>query len=125
MYQYWNFREIEETVKTLTIKRTPLGELLMIVVVDDVREPEAKFKTGKIAGFSFGGKTFLTISEETKIELPQFLKNPLTPLKQQVVSLLRNGKNRQTENVLEKTWFASMRMWQIAAVIGSGKWHMN
>src|SRR6476469_3943406 len=34
VYPYGNFREIEETVKTLTIKRTALGELLMIVVVD-------------------------------------------------------------------------------------------
>jgi len=81
VYQYWNSREIEETVKTLTIKRTALGELLMIVVVDDYREPEAKFKTGKIAGFDFGWKTFLTISDGTKIELPQFMKQSINAIK--------------------------------------------
>ncbi len=42
VYQFWKSREIEGTVKTLTIKRTPLGELFMVVVVDDVPEPEIK-----------------------------------------------------------------------------------
>ena len=80
-YQYGNSKEIQETVKTLTIKPTALGELLMIVVVGYVSEPEAKFKTGKIAGFDFGGKTFLTISDGTKIESPQFLKLSINAIK--------------------------------------------
>ena len=42
----WNSREIEGTVKTLTIKRTSLGELFMVVVVDNVGEPEIKSTTG-------------------------------------------------------------------------------
>nr|NMF67545.1 transposase [Brasilonema octagenarum UFV-OR1] len=33
VYQCWKSREIEGTVKTLTIKRTPLGELFMVIVV--------------------------------------------------------------------------------------------
>jgi putative transposase len=82
VYQYWNSREIEGTVKTLTIKRTPLGELFMVVVVDSaersrtfaVCELEIKFETGRIAGFDFGLKTFLTCSDGTQIESPQFLK---------------------------------------------------
>ena len=49
VYQYWNSRKIEGTVKTLTIKRTILGELFMVVVVDSVDESETKFETGKIA----------------------------------------------------------------------------
>lgn len=84
VYQYWNSRPIEGTVKTLTIKRTPLGELFMVVVVDSVADPEAKFETGKIAGFDFGLKTFLTISDGSKtekIESPQFLKQSLNAIK--------------------------------------------
>jgi putative transposase len=79
-YQYWNSREIEETVKTLTIKRTSLGELFMMVVVDNVSQPKIKFETGKIAGFDFGLKTFLTVSDGSKIESPQFLKQSLNDL---------------------------------------------
>ena len=96
VYQYWNSREIEETVKTLTIKRTALGELLMIVVVDDVSEPEAKFKTGKIAGFGFGWKTFLTISDGTKIESPQFLKQSINAIK--TASRQHSQKRKESAN---------------------------
>ena len=96
VYQYWDSREIEETVKTLTIKRTALGELLMIVVVDDVSEPEAKFKTGKIAGFDFGWKTFLTISHGTKIESPQFLKQFINAIK--TASCQHSQKRKESAN---------------------------
>ena len=96
VYQYWNSREIEGTVKTLTIKRTPLGELLMIVVVDDVSEPEVKFKTGKIAGFDLGWKTFLTISDGTKIELPQFMKQSLNAIK--TASCQHSQKRKESPN---------------------------
>ena len=82
VYQYWNSREIEGTVKTLTIKRTPLGELFMMVVVDTVDEPVIKFETSRIAGFDFGLKTFLTISDGTQIESPQFLKQSLNKIRQ-------------------------------------------
>jgi putative transposase len=83
VYQYWNSREIEGTIKTVTIKRTPLGELfMMVVVVDNVNEPVIKFETSRIAGFDFGLKTFLTISDGTQIESPQFLKQALNKIKQ-------------------------------------------
>jgi putative transposase len=49
VYQYWNSREVEGTIKTLTIKRTSLGELFMVVVVDSVDEPEIKSETSKFA----------------------------------------------------------------------------
>ncbi|MCC3409838.1 MAG: transposase [Microcoleus sp. PH2017_10_PVI_O_A] len=81
VYQFWNSRPIEGAVKTLTIKRTPLGELFMVVVVDSVKESETKFETSRIAGFDFGLKTFLTCSDGSKIESPQFLKQSLNAIK--------------------------------------------
>lgn len=80
VYQFWKSREIEGTVKTLTIKRTPLGELFVVVVVDN-GSLEVEVKTGKIAGFDFGLKTFLTCSEGFSIESPQFLKQSLNAIK--------------------------------------------
>lgn len=80
VYQYWNSRKIEGTVKTLTIKRTALGELFMVVVVDGYSLPEVKSETGKIAGFDFGLKTFLTCSEGFSIQSPEFLKSSLNIL---------------------------------------------
>lgn len=81
VYRYWNSREIEGKVKTLTIKRTPLGELFMVVVVDGVEGSETKVETSKIAGFDFGLKTFLTCSDGSKIESPQFLRQSLRIIK--------------------------------------------
>jgi putative transposase len=96
VYQYCTSREIEGTVKTLTIKRTALGELLMSVVVDAVSEPEAKFKTGKIAGFDFAWETFLTISDATKIESPQFLKLSINAIK--TASRQHSQKRKESPN---------------------------
>ncbi|MEI2579781.1 RNA-guided endonuclease InsQ/TnpB family protein [Scytonema sp. PRP1] len=98
VYQFWKSREIEGTVKTLTIKRTPLGELFMVVVVDDCFEPEIKFATGRIAGFDFGLKTFLTCSDGSSIESPQFLKQSLNTIKKaskQHSKKLKGSSNRE------------------------------
>lgn len=98
IYQFWKSREIEGRVKTLTIKRTPLGELFMVVVVDDGSNPEVEIKTGKIAGFDFGLKTFLVCSDGTKIESPQFFKQSLNAIKKasrQHSQKLKGSANRE------------------------------
>ncbi len=81
VYQYWNSRPIEGTVKTLTIKRSPLGELFMLVVIDDVADEQIKFETGKTAGFDFGLKTFLSCSEGFNIQSPLFFKQSVKSIK--------------------------------------------
>ncbi|MGH1392949.1 MAG: RNA-guided endonuclease InsQ/TnpB family protein [Trichormus sp.] len=98
VYQFWKSREIEGTVKTLTIKRTSLGELFMVVVVDDGSKSEVEIKTGKIAGFDFGLKTFLTCSDGTKIDSPQFFKqslNAITKASRQHSKKLKGSANRE------------------------------
>lgn len=82
VYQSWNSREIEGAVKTLTIKRTPLGELFMFVTVEHSTEHQIIVETGKTAGFDFGLKTCLTCSEGFTIESPHFLKQSLNELRQ-------------------------------------------
>ncbi|MEA5566730.1 transposase [Anabaena sp. UHCC 0399] len=98
VYQFWKSREIEGTVKTLTIKRTSLGELFMVIVVDEEGKSEAKFTTGKIAGFDFGLKTFLTCSDGTTIESPQFFKQSLNAIQKasrQHSKKLKGSVNRE------------------------------
>lgn len=102
VYQFWNSREIEGTVKTLTIKRTPLGELFMVVVVNDDSEPVVKFETGKIAGFDFGLKTFLTCSEGFKIESPQFFKQRLNAIQKASKQLSRKQKGSKRREQARK-----------------------
>jgi len=76
VYQFWNSQPIEAEgkVKTVTVKRTPLGELFLTVVVDTPSPQQVKSETGKIAGFDFGLKSFLTCSEGFEIQSPLFLK---------------------------------------------------
>ncbi|MGL5719848.1 MAG: RNA-guided endonuclease InsQ/TnpB family protein [Alphaproteobacteria bacterium] len=102
VYQFWNSREIEGTVKTLTIKRTPLGEMFLVIVVDDGSEPAIKFETGKTAGFDFGLKTFLTCSEGFNIEAPLFLTQSLNAIKKasQQHSKKQKGSNNRERSRL-------------------------
>jgi putative transposase len=102
VFQYWNSREIEGTVKTLTIKRNPLGELLMIVVVDDGAEPEIKVETGNIAGFDFGLRTFLTCSEGSGIESPQFFKQGIAAIRKACKQLSRKQRGSKRREQARK-----------------------
>ncbi|BAZ33772.1 IS891/IS1136/IS1341 transposase (plasmid) [Cylindrospermum sp. NIES-4074] len=107
VYQFWQSREIEGKIKTLTIKRTALGELFMVVVVDNESEPEIKSTTGKIAGFDFGLKTFLTCSDGTLIDSPQFLKQSLNAIKKANRSHSQkvrgsNNRERARKNLVRK-----------------------
>ncbi len=81
VYQFWKSTEIEGKIKTLIIKRTPLGELFMILVVENNPDKEVKPVTGKIAGFDFGLKTFLVCSDGSKIDSPQFFKQSINDIK--------------------------------------------
>lgn len=99
VYQYWNSRAIEGTIKTVTIKRTPLGELFLVVVADCGNEPEIRIESGKAAGFDFGLKTFLTCSEGFSIESPQFLKQALNTLRK---ASRQHSKKQKGSNNREK-----------------------
>ncbi len=123
VYQFWNSQHIEGKVKTVTVKRTPLGEMFLVVFVDNGSQPEIKSETGKIAGFDFGLKTFLTCSEGFSIQSPQFLKQALNDVKKasRNLSKKRKGSNnwekarkhlvRQHEKVVNRRrdWF-----WKLA-----------
>jgi len=53
----------------------------MVIVVDNAVDSEVRSTTGKIAGFDFGLKTFLTCSDGSRIESPQFFKQSLNAIK--------------------------------------------
>lgn len=80
VYQFWESRKIEGKVKTVTVKRTPVGEVFIYVVTDSSPQ-EIKSETGKIAGFDFGLKTFLTTSEDFNIESPLFFNRGLREIR--------------------------------------------
>ena len=96
IYKFALSREIKGKIKTITVKRNPLGELFILVVTDFVDE-SLGVVTGKIAGLDFGLKTFLTVSDGTKIESPLFFN--------QFRSLLRKAnKNLSSKNKGSNNW---------------------
>ncbi len=71
-------------IKTVTIKRDAAGRLRVIFsVVEKVVMPEmVKTSSGKIGGFDFGLKQFLTVDNGAQIESPQFFKQDLPQIRQ-------------------------------------------
>ena len=96
VYKYSKDRKIEGKVKTLSVKRDLLGDIYLFVVCETDSNSEYKSMTGKIAGFDFGLKTFLTVSDGTKVKSPEFLKNNIKELKKK--SRLLSKKNKGSNN---------------------------
>jgi putative transposase len=79
VYRLVNDRLPQGKIKTVTMKRDQLGDLYACFSVEiDVPEPESM--SGKIAGFDFGLKDFLTVSEGQaiyRITSPLFFKQSM------------------------------------------------
>ena len=80
-FRFWKSREIEGDIKTVTLKRDPVGDWWVLFSCDNVPSTKKETTTGKIEGFDFGLKTFLTPSEEKAEQSPLFLKKSLNKLK--------------------------------------------
>ena len=77
IYKFAKSREIEGTVKTVTIKRDPLGDLSVYFSCLVEAPSIVRAMTGKSAGFDFGLTTFLTGSDGTAHQAPHPLKRRL------------------------------------------------
>ncbi len=80
VYKFSKSREILGTVKTVTIKRTPLGELFICFAVETGQE-EVNRLGNTIVGADFGLKTFLTLSNGEEIASPEFFKAGLNDIR--------------------------------------------
>ena len=114
LYKFSGSRKILGKIQTLTVKRSSLGELFILVVTDHQDEtipiiPTSRLQmagkscrvstsivTDKIVGWDFGFKTFLTGSDGTTIEYPLFINQLKNKLKAANRSL--SLKNRGSGN---------------------------
>ncbi len=80
VYRFAKSREIEGTIKTVTIKRDTLGELFVYFSCLVESEPSDRVMTGNSAGFDFGLTTYLTGSDGTEYHAPQPFKQRLKAL---------------------------------------------
>ena len=83
-YKFVLHRPIKGDIKTVTIKRDAVGQLWVIFsVVEKVVMPAMiNISSGKIGGFDFGLKQFLTADNGAQIESPQFFKQDLPRMRQ-------------------------------------------
>ena len=86
---------IDDKIKTLTIKRDNLGFFYICVSLET--QDKHRITTGKSVGMDFGLKTFLTLSNNTKINAPLFYLQSLNKLKtkqRKLSSKKKCSKNR-------------------------------
>lgn len=95
-YRYHKSREIQGNIKTLTIKRNPLGEFYITIVTDYVATGKTENENRIAIGVDFGLKTFLNFSTGEKIESPLFLKQSLKKL--QIASRNYSTKKKGSNN---------------------------
>ena len=80
-FQFSYSRPWEGKVKQVRVKRSPLGDYYLYIVTDAVAQPCRKSHDGASVGMDFGLKTYLTLSDGTRVENPLFLKKGLNGLR--------------------------------------------
>ena len=88
-YRFWYSREIQGNIKRVTVKKDANW---YITLTTDYEGLEPEPKTGDAAGFDYGNKTFLTCSDGTKYESPEFYKQSAKAIKQANRELSRKVK---------------------------------
>ena len=96
IYCYFKSRDVFGNPKRCTIKRDGIGDVY-ITILTDYEEPDLnRLTTGKIAGFDFGLKRFLTGSNGHDIESPEFFKRSINAIK--CTSLNHSRTKKKSKN---------------------------
>ena len=98
VYKFAKSREIEGTIKTVTVKRDALGDLYVFFSCVVGSTSPCRAMTGKSAGFDFGLKTYLTGSDGTAIHAPQAFTQALGTIAQanRALSRTQRGSHHHT-----------------------------
>ena len=67
-------------VKTLTVKRNHLGEFFIVMELDKAPAAIRKTHNGALVGIDFGLKKYMTLSDGSTVDNPQFQKSGLRKL---------------------------------------------
>ena len=102
IYRYFRSREIHGNIKLLTVKRDALGDIYLFFVTDAVESRESA-RTGKVVGFDFGLRTYLTASDGNDIQSPLFFRERLNDIRRanRRLSRKRRGSNNRHKARLE------------------------
>ena len=100
-YRFWYSRPIEGNIKRITVKKDVVGDWYITLTTDE-KGLEPAPKTGRTAGFDFGLKDFLTCSDSTKYQSPEFYKTASTLIKRASRALSRKQKGSNNRNRARK-----------------------
>ena len=81
IYSYFKSCDVLGNPKRCTIKRNAMGDVYICVLTDHEASDLNRVMTGKIAGFDFGLKMYLTGHNGHDIESPEFFKRSLNAIK--------------------------------------------
>ena len=97
IYSYFKSRDILGNPKRCTIKRDSVGDIYICVLTDHEAPDLNRAMTGKIAGFDFGLKRYLTGHNGHDIESPQCFKRSINAIKRasRKHSTKRKGSNNR------------------------------
>lgn len=101
-------RPYEGKVKTLTVKRSHLGEFFVVMVLDKAPQSIGKTHNGASVGIDFGLKKYLTLSDCTTYDNPQFMKEILIELRRRSRNLSKcekgsNNSERKRKEI-DRLW---------------------
>lgn len=126
-YKYHKSRDLDGVIKTVTIKRSRMGEFFVYVVCKQ-EVHQTMSRTGNAVGLDFGLKAFLTADDGKMISSPEWYKAALKDLRKvhrELSHKKRGSKNRRRalmklERVYERIsnqrrdWFFKLA-WEICA----------
>ncbi len=98
VYKFVKSREIEGKIKTVTLKRDSRNRFWVVFSCEKEEIPSQVAGSINTAGFDFGLKQFLTCSDGTTIESPQFFRSSMAEIakrNQELASKKKGSNNRR------------------------------
>ena len=92
-YKFSKSRNYEGNIKRVVLKRNRLGEYFVLIVTDAEPSKYGKTLEGASVGIDFGLKKYLTLSDGTTYDNPQFLKESLAELRRRNRNLSKCKKD--------------------------------
>lgn len=107
-YKFSLSRDYEGNIKRVIIKCNRLGEYFICLSIEKEVEKYGKSRNGASVGIDFGLKTYLTLSDGTRYENPQYMKENLTELRRRSRNLSKcqkgsNNRERKRKE-LDRLW---------------------
>lgn len=98
-YKFSLSRPYEGKVRTVAVKRSPLGEYYIVIITDAKPGKYGKTHDGASVGIDFGLRTYMTFSDGTKVQSPRYLKREMPSLRKRgrALSKSKSGSNHHEQ----------------------------